>query len=98
MSGIINSVSVIHVVAMACRREWNGSRVQSQVWSLVCWRSLPGQHPSHLHGTVVQLGQIVSQRLVVGIIGGGSQKPIEAKQSHAWLSLGQHEGQSCPGV
>jgi len=41
---------------------------------------------------------MVEQALVSGSFFGGSQKPTEAKQSHALFSAGQHDGHFFPGV
>ena len=41
---------------------------------------------------------LVVGRLVVGSLGGGSQKPMAAKHMQALFSAGQQEGHSLPGV
>jgi hypothetical protein len=76
------------------------SAKHSQLWSLVALRPFPGQHApaGHLHGTVSQPGQMVEHWLVVGSVGGGSQKPMEAKQSQTLFSAGQQDGHALPGV
>eukprot|EP01051_Picozoa_sp_SAG22_P015023 SAG22_NODE_1910_length_3328_cov_2.639827_1_plen_233_part_00 len=73
---------------------------QSHSWSLVWAKFLPGQHAAsgHLHGTVSQPGQILSQRPVVMGLAGASQKPTAATHMQALFSGGQQSGHCLPGV
>ena len=70
-------------------------------------RPEPGQHApaGHVHFGDLHPGQMgaaspglssLSQREWVGSVGGGSQKPIAAKQSQAWFSGGQQLGPEKP--
>ena len=72
----------------------------AQLWSLVLYQPVPGQHAcsGHVHVGLSHPGQIVSQRLLVGRTAGASQKPTEATHMHAVFSAGQHEGHVAPGA
>jgi len=71
-----------------------------QLAHLVWAQFLPGQQAffGHLHGTLSQPGQMVSQRPLVMGTTGASQKPTAATHMQALFSLGQQLGHLTPGV